>query len=135
MIELPANIRHKISKIIEEKEGHNYPIDDEARSHGAIALMGTIGKTWGLRPNGTFWEFDEGFGTPLTPLDEQYHTMAIVAGVERYEWLHELLPVRPNNAANCNYCKGRGAIGAEPDKGIHGIFCDECNALGWTNPG
>lgn len=74
-------------------------------------LMGTIGSTWLLRPDGTFWDVDDDTGKPLQPLAKQFHMTALVAGADRHRWLGELLPRRPVNAVHCSDCNGRGRIG------------------------
>ena len=99
-------------------------IHGEAKSHGAIALLGTIGLIWGLRPDGSLWEFDSDSERPLARLPDEYSIMALVAGTERYPWLAELLPVRPANAIDCPICAGVGRFGIQ--------FCEPCRALGWT---
>jgi hypothetical protein len=130
---LPAHISERIREVL--AQGGGFPIDEEARSHGAIALMGTIGAIWMLRPDGTFWDADADFGKPLTPLSLELETTAIVAGTERFPWLKELLPARPPDAADCSLCGGRGVLvpkNAPP--GSSGAFCPKCQALGWLSP-
>ena len=48
---LPPHIAQRIRDVI--ARGGGVAIDEEARQHGAIALMGTIGSIWMLRPDGT----------------------------------------------------------------------------------
>jgi hypothetical protein len=64
---LPGHIADRIRESIAQG-GRGFQIDEEAGGHGAIALMGTIGSTWMLRPDGTFWDADADLGKPLTPL-------------------------------------------------------------------
>jgi hypothetical protein len=96
-----------------------FHIDHEAARYGGIALMGTIGAIWLLRPDGTFWDVDDDFGKPLTPLPEDNHLIALVWGKERYPWLSELLPPRPADAVTCGNCRGLP------------VMCPECRGLGW----
>jgi hypothetical protein len=105
---LPAHIVTRIQQLIAEGKGRG--LEEEARRHGAIALMGTIGTIWMLRPDGSLWDTDADWGKPLTPLPEELRTTALVAGAERYPWLAELLPRRPVDARECMKCKGRGQI-------------------------
>lgn len=131
---LPAKIAQRIDEAI-ASGGRGFPIDAEARGHGAIALMGTIGSIWMLRSDGTLWDADAECGKPLTPLPDELRTTALVAGAERFPWLSEVLPTRPPDATDCAVCAGRGVIvptNALP--GSSGIFCPNCQALGWLSP-
>lgn len=129
---LPAHIVRRIEYIVEGKGG--FPIDEEARQHGAIALMGTIGTIWMLRPDGTFWDADADWGKPLQPLEDRLHLMALAVGTERYPWLAELLPPRPADAIDCGSCGGSGSVGVGAPPG-GGFLCQACDALGWRrNP-
>jgi hypothetical protein len=122
-VTLPDHIAEKIRGVIEQ--GGGTYIDEEARGHGAIALMGTLGSIWMLRPDGTLWDADADWGKSLTPLGEEWRTRAIVEGVDRFPWLAELLPKRSPESADCSFCKGAGR---SPDGKI---LCFECEGLGW----
>jgi hypothetical protein len=122
---LPAHIKALILRTIAGGEGT--VIDEEARGHGAVALMGTIGTIWMLRPDGTFWDADADWGKPLTPLPDELHITALVAGTERFSWLGELLPEKPMEAHDCPLCEGSGYIAGN-------VYCPNCHALGWLAP-
>jgi len=119
---LPTHISERIRDVI--ARGGGLGIDEEARGHGAIALMGTIGSIWMLRPDGTLWDADADFGKPLTPLPQESHVMALVWGVERFPWLSELLPPRPSGVVTCTDCQGSGRLGQ--------VLCRRCRGLGWA---
>jgi hypothetical protein len=123
-LDLPAHISERVRDAI--ARGGGLGIDEEARGHGAIALMGTIGSIWMLRPDGTLWDADADFGKPLTPLPETARIKALVWGVERFPWLAELLPARPSDAASCSDCSGSGRLGNSS------LLCQTCEGLGWT---
>jgi len=130
---VPIHISQRIREAIGKSGGS--AIDEEAHRHDAVALMGTIGSIWMLRADGTLWDADGDFGKPLGPLPEQLRTTALVAGAQRFPWLAELLPSRPADALDCSVCAGRGVIvplNAMP--GSLGIFCPNCEALGWVSP-
>jgi hypothetical protein len=130
---LPPHISRQIREVIGRKGG--FPIDEEDRSHDAIALMGTIGSIWMLRADGTLWDADADFGKPLTPLPDELRTTAVVAGVERFPWLAELLPAKPPDAVDCAGCAGRGVVvPVNSLPGGSGFFCPTCQALGWLSP-
>ncbi len=133
-MKLPRHIVQRMRETLDALESPGpYHIDDEAKRYGGIALMGTIGATWLLRPDGTFLDVDSDFGKPPEPLDPAFHITALVAGSERYAWLTELLPQRPASARDCEVCRGVGRVFAEGDsQSSSGAFCPACNALGWT---
>ncbi len=112
-----------------------FAIDREARSHDAIALMGTVGTIWMLRPDGTFWEADEDWGLPFRPLASELELTALVVGSERYPWLTDLLPRRRLEDEDCTTCRGRGSLvspnNISPD--AKGVLCPDCHALGWRH--
>src|SRR3954469_6703445 len=105
---LPSHIVDRITSILATMDTAGLHVDHEAARYGGISLMGTIGATWLLRPDGTFWDVDDDSGKPLQPLPAELHVTALVAGTERHHWLNELLPVRPSNAVDCGPCNGRG---------------------------
>ncbi len=134
MIELPPAIAMQIGHCVLGNEGPNAAIDEEARTHGAIALMGTIGMIWGLRPDGSFWMFDSDFDVELAPLPSDCETQALVWGARRFNWLSGLLPIRETDATDCISCGGSGQLSVT-------WMCPRCDGLGWirardlSNPG
>jgi hypothetical protein len=87
---LPTEIAARIARCVQGEDGPDLGIDQEARTHGAIALMGTIGMIWGLRPDGSFWMFDQDFEVALEPLPADCETQALVWGARRFPWLSAL---------------------------------------------
>jgi hypothetical protein len=129
---LPAHIIDRIRSVLATTDTKGLHMDHEAARHGGIALLGTIGATWLLRPDGTFWDVDDDFGRPIGPLPENLHVPALVSGTRRYPWLAELLPVRPHGATTCPTCRGLGEMrfaSARPTDA--GVLCPDCRALGW----
>lgn len=120
---LVDKIQHATAAAAMAPKGH---IDQEAASNNGLALFGTIGEVWLLHPDGSLWRVDSDFGLPLEPLPEELHTIAIVAGVQRYPWLAELLPPRPAGAIACTECAGTGKVGPGSC-----YFCRRCSGLGW----
>jgi hypothetical protein len=132
MLILPPHIAQRIRDVV--ARGGGFAIDEEARQHGAIALMGTLGSIWMLRPDGTLWDAYADTDKPLQSLEDRFHLMALAMGTERYPWLCELLPQRPADAIDCPYCKGAGEI--VPANAVHGsggFLCTACDALGWQH--
>ena len=130
---LPDHIQRRIRDAI--ARGGGSLIDEEARNHRAIALMGTVGAIWMLRADGTLWEADADFGMPLTPLPEARHVAALALGAKRFPWLAELLPPRPPGATDCATCGGRGVVFPSNIVPVHSDYpCPDCATLGWRGP-
>jgi hypothetical protein len=131
---LPEHIAQRIREIVARTSTSGGHIDNEAARYGGVAVMGTIGAVWLLRPDGTVWEVDDDFGRPLAPLPPEWHHAAIARGAERYPWLAALVSSRPAGAIACATCFGDGRLrtAASPDEG--GVFCPQCYARGWRQP-
>ena len=143
MVTLSQETRHRILRILAGDLSPRYPMDDEAASHGAIALWGTLGLIVGLRPDGTLWQFDNECEVPFAPLPSEHEISSLVYGTRRFPWLAELLPVRPNDAVVCEACLGHcffspteepGQYQAEPGarNNWRSIVCPTCKGLGWV---
>lgn len=130
-MQLPPHVVDRIRAWVANtpKQGHH--VDHEAARHGGLSLMGTIGSTWLLKPDGTFWDVDDDFGKTPEALSEELHLVALVSGVERHPWLAELLPARSEDAHDCLVCAGTGRLALEGSASGF-VYCDACSALGWT---
>jgi hypothetical protein len=128
---LPQHIAERIRSIVASTPTDSGHIDSEAAKYGGVALMGTIGAVWLLRPDGTLWEVDDDFGRPLAPLPREWHHAAMVYGATRYQWLAELIPPRPADALTCSACKGHSWIPSAACTDPNGLLCPECRGRGW----
>src|SRR6185369_5990579 len=97
-VDLPAHIAERIRAVVASTSKEGGHVDSEAARYGGVALMGTIGATWLLRPDGTIWDVDDDFGRPIAPLAPEWHHAAIRCGTQRYPWLADLIPSRPPTA-------------------------------------
>lgn len=131
-IVLPEHIAQRIQDIVARTSPDGGYIDNEAARYGGIALMRTLGAVWLLRPDGTLWEVDDDTGRPLLPLAPAWHHAAMVCGTERYAWLAELIPQRPEGAAPCAMCGGEGMLHVTDRREQGGILCPQCRARGWN---
>jgi hypothetical protein len=130
---LPAHIAERIRSIVASTSTNGYHIDSEAARYGGVALMGTIGAVWLLRPDGTLWDVDDDSGRLLAPLASEWHHAALVCGAERYPWLAELIPRRPQDAVSCSVCRGGGWLQVGGSSLGKGVFCPECQVRGWQS--
>ncbi len=80
---LPEHVAERILSTVAGTPTSGGHIDNEAARYGGVALMGTIGAVWLLRPDGTLWEVDDDFGRPLVPLSPEWHHAALACGAER----------------------------------------------------
>ena len=128
-MKVPSTISHRIEEAIAElaPEGVGH-INYEGIRYQALPLFGTLGEVWLLRADGSLWKADSDLGITLQPLPESLHTIALVAGADRYSWLRELLPAHPVGAVSCRACGGRGRVGPG-----NALFCRLCDALGWCS--
>jgi hypothetical protein len=124
---MSKRIEEEVAKLLPEPIGH---INYEGIRHRGLPLFGTIGEVWLLRADGSFWKVDSDFGRELEPLPENLQTIALAAGKERYPWLADLLPSRPDIAITCSDCGGRGRFGPG-----NILYCHSCGALGWRTIG
>ena len=125
-MDLPSEIANRVRACVDTQDLVPFLVDEEVRKHGSLVLMGTIGEVWTLRPDGTFWRFDEDMSP--SPLPEELHIRALSWGKLNFPWLGVLIPSRPAGAADCSDCEGRGGFSNHP-------VCPSCNGTGWEQPG
>jgi hypothetical protein len=121
-VNLPDHIAERVRAVVAATSTEGGHVDCEAARHGGVALMGTIGATWLLRPDGSIWDVDDEFGRPIAPLPSEWHHAAIRCGAQRHPWLAELIPARPPAATDCPTCKGRDDFP---------VICPDCFFRGW----
>ncbi len=132
-MKLSENIRSKVRKSVGElesllKENPNDQIIKSGLKYKALPLLADLGGSILMNPDGDIFHLgwnDEGPAKPVNPENE---ITSIVAGVERYSWLSDVLPTRNEKNQDCTVCKGKGKL--YPDK-IRHVFCGECKGLGW----
>ncbi len=143
MLNLSEDLKNRVAKTLAGDLSPRYPMDDEAASHGAIALWGTIGLIVGLRPDGTLLQFSEEFDVPLSPVPEDHEISSLVLGSRRHTWLESVLPIRSNGTPDCDFCKGIGFLKPTKKSGVYGphpkaredwksVLCPTCQGLGWV---
>jgi hypothetical protein len=100
----------------------------DVAAFGALPLYSDVGGCIALRPDGrvvqVIWEKPEQsfFDAPAP-----FRTAALVRGSQVFPELRELLPARPEGAADCANCEGRGEI-------FKGVICGACFGLGFAAP-
>ncbi|MEV7230758.1 hypothetical protein AB0M79_27605 [Polymorphospora sp. NPDC051019] len=110
---------------------------------GHLPLFNSLGPVMYLTPAGDVVMNDEEDG-PLRLADQAEHDFALARAAEQYPELAYLKPLRPQLAATCDRCCGRGKVtlsqgmilpwrdGQEPE---WALYCPGCNSLGWTVTG
>jgi hypothetical protein len=85
----------------------------------------------GLRPDGSFvcWDHEEGPDVVKPLSDPYWERMALCEGAKKYPELASLVPSRPPEARDCEFCRGTGQI-----EGLPQVICG-CGGLGWILPG
>ena len=56
---LPEHVAERIRSLVASTPSSGGHVDNEAAKYGGIAVMGTVGATWLLRPDGSLWEVDD----------------------------------------------------------------------------
>jgi hypothetical protein len=107
-----------------------------ARAAGGVLLCATIGSAGFLRPDGSVWVNEVGnWGRPDEPREIWREAPAperwgwLVLGRRHYPAVAQLLPLRPEVAADCEPCSGSGYISQNTDGS--GRICSKCWGLGW----
>jgi hypothetical protein len=121
-------VRQQISRLDPKRDGRSHEL---GRLHEALPLYADVGGMVLLRSDGTFIEV--AWGSETAPYEPKPHfvRIALVAGSERYPWLKDLLPSRPQSAVSCADCSGTGRISRSTEFGDLDTFCHCCEALGW----
>lgn len=113
-----------------------------AKRLGALPVFGDFGGFLFVAPDGRvlsvpdLWPHPEGEAPWPLPL------LALAEASRLYPELSELRPRRPDDAADCAQCSGRGHHGRLSEvPGVSGhvdesdlVLCGYCHSLGWTGP-
>jgi hypothetical protein len=86
---------------------------------------------YGIRPNGEIVviSHEDEEGEPFVERDPRIINLVLFQGAKKYSDLTRLVPERPQNAIECQYCEGEGEIEYQ---GVE-IVC-YCGGLGWIPP-
>lgn len=130
-MKLPVSIAERIRQFVAVTNKEGFHVDSESARYGGISLMGTLGATWLLRPDGTFWDVDDDLGKPITPLAPEWHVAALRLGAQRHPWLAEIICPRPPAALACPSCNGSGDLAIEEQEAT--FICPACFGKGWRD--
>jgi len=97
-----------------------------------LPLLLEMGGCVGIRPNGEFFSlvWDEPYEL-ISESDTRVCNIALFEGAKRYPGIMELIPPRPENARECEYCNGSGTVIDLPPDLAQNIRC-YCGGLGWV---
>jgi hypothetical protein len=123
---LEATIRALIERVANGEGGEAFA--QTARKYSALPLAEGWFAWALLTAQGDVLEAGE--DGEASPASEPLRTMFLVAGVERYPELAELLPVRSITSIDCARCDGTGRM----THGSGKVRCHECRSLGWIDP-
>jgi hypothetical protein len=123
-------ISEKIKQYIESTDNPEY-LRVLVADLCTLPLLLDMGGCYGIRPNGDIicFSYDNEFESYIET-DQRIHNIALYQGIIKYPELKELLPVRPPNAKQCEYCKGSGLSEPKNDPVYKSIIC-YCGGLGW----
>ena len=132
---IPPEKHHVIATLLER-----YLLDprrgmaDVAAKHHALPLYGSWTGTTFLRTDGEFFTLDEEEhpGEFLPERNESWQLATLATASRQDTTLAPLLPERPGDASDCEFCGGRGVI-MFGDQKLE-ITCGECSGLGWLHP-
>ena len=105
---------------------------------GAMTLLGTIGISFHLRPDGSVWA-SEWVRDSVDPDEYQWRPAttqeaagALREAAKRVPALAALVPVRPAGREDCADCHGTGYLTPSSPTIIDGIWCPRCCCAGFV---
>jgi hypothetical protein len=132
---IPTEKHHVIATLLERYlRDPQRGMADVAAKQQAIPLYGSWTGTTFLRTDGEFFTLDqeEHPGQFLPEPDESWQIATLATACRQDSALAPLLPERPSDATNCEFCGGTGVVVFGGQK--RDITCGECSGLGWLHP-
>jgi hypothetical protein len=97
-----------------------------------LPLLLDMGGCIGVRPDGALFAFVWDDPYELMPeTDTRVCNIALFNGAQKFPEMMELIPMRPANARECDYCKGSGVVVGLPPDLAKAVRC-YCGGLGWV---
>jgi hypothetical protein len=128
---LEEQIQKRIDELIASTDPDPADLWRVARLLKALPILPDWSGCLALRPDGSMVYFDDETGKTTEESDQQFKTLALVNGSEKYPELRVLLPTRGENANDCEDCQGTGRYIFEGQV-VEQAFCGTCWGLGWT---
>jgi hypothetical protein len=127
---LEIQIQKHIEELIANSDSDLADLRGVARLLKALPIFPDMSGCLALRPDGSFIFLDDSTGKTTEEIDLKFKLVGLVNGSEKYPELKVLLPVRPENAPDCEDCKATGR-GIFEGQVFNNIFCGQCFGLGW----
>ena len=104
-----------------------------AKQYGAVPVFEGWTAITFLPTDGTFFNYDtEDRPGTVTPEEQELWQLAsLVYSTEKHELFSKLLPGRPLNAPDCDFCDGIGWITPTNVPNPTRIVCGHCGGVGW----
>lgn len=128
---LKEQIQQRIDELIASSDNDPADLRRVARLLKALPILPDMSGWLALRPDGSFVFLDGETEKTTEEIEPMFKLIGLVNGSEKYPELKVLLPARPENANDCENCKGTGRFLFEGQV-LTQAFCGECSGLGWA---
>ena len=97
-----------------------------------LPVLRDMGGCYGLRPNGEIFSFvwDEPYQLRIER-DVRIQNLVLFQGAKSFPDLAEMVPARPPDARECEFCKGTGRADGLSAELAESVLC-YCGGLGWV---
>ena len=128
---MERQIQKRIEELITSSDPDPADLRRIAWQLNALPILPDMSGCLALRSDGSFVFLDGETEQATEEFDPKFKLIGLVNGSERYPELKALLPVRPDNATDCDNCQGTGRFVFESQV-YKQVFCGTCSGLGWN---
>jgi len=114
------SIRRRLAEYLTDSAAEHR---DVASRFEALPVYADMGGTFFITPSLQILIMRHDEGAVSEECSPEWRLVALVAAVERYPELRQLLPTRPSGALDCSVCAGTGRLLS--------ARCGSCFGLGW----
>lgn len=131
--ELSEKIEANLKEFISNPESYSSLPDlkEIAFELKVLPMLLDMGGCYAIRPNGEIVSFawDEPYDLEIEN-NPRIQNIVLFQGSKKYPGLSALVPTRPPDARNCDFCDGTGTVIGLPADMAESIVC-YCGGLGW----